>query len=98
MVEPTRALLDTCESIGVPMSLFCDVACLWRYREDGDEAFPAAVEDQLRDAIRRGHDVQAHLHPHWLHARRENGGWAAPLDTFLVGSLDDPRPLLARAA
>jgi hypothetical protein len=98
MVEPTRALLDTCEAIGVPMTLFCDVACLWRYREDGDEAFPAAVEEQLRDAIRRGHDVQAHLHPHWLHARRDDGGWTAPLETFLVGSLGDPASLLAQAA
>src|SRR4051812_42099554 len=97
MVEPTRALLDTCGSIGVPMTLFVDVACLWRYREEGDEAFPAAVEEQLRDALRRGHDVQAHLHPHWLHARRENGRWTAPLDTFLVGALRDPAQLLAQA-
>ncbi len=98
LVEPTAALLDTCESAGIPMTLFCDVACLWRYREAGDEAFPAAVEEQLRDAIRRGHDVQAHLHPHWLHARREEGRWSAPLDTFLVGSLGDPASLLAQAA
>ncbi len=98
MVEPTWALLDACEAAGFPITLFCDVACLWRYRDDGDETFPAAVEEQLREAIRRGHDVQAHLHPHWLHAHRENGRWTAPLDTFLVGALDDPAPLLARAA
>ena len=97
LVEPTAAVLDACETAGVPMTLFCDVACLWRYREEGDEAFPAAVEEQLRDAIRRGHDVQAHLHPHWLHARRENGRWTAPLDTFLVGALGDPAQLLSQA-
>lgn len=97
LVEPTAALLDTCDRIGIPMTLFADVACLWRYREQGDEAFPAAVEEQLRDAVRRGHDVQAHLHPHWLHARRENGRWTAPLDTFLVGALGDPAQLLAQA-
>jgi peptidoglycan/xylan/chitin deacetylase (PgdA/CDA1 family) len=98
LVEPTWALLDACEEAGVPITLFCDVACLWRYREDGDEAFPAAAEEQLREAVRRGHDVQAHLHPHWLHAVRDTGRWRAPLDTFLVGALDDPAPLLARAA
>jgi hypothetical protein len=98
LVEPTAALLAACEAAGVPITLFCDVACLWRYREVGDDVFPDAVEEQLRDAIERGHDVQAHLHPHWLHAIREDGRWSAPLDTFLVGALDDPAPLLARAA
>ena len=98
LVQPTAALLDACEAAGVPITLFCDVACLWRYREEGDDEFPAAVEEQLREALRRGHDVQAHLHPHWPHARRENGRWRAPLETFLVGALDDPAPLLARAA
>lgn len=98
LVEPTRALLDGCDAAGIPITLFCDVACLWRYREEGDEELPAAVEGQLREAVRRGHDVQAHLHPHWLHARREGRRWVAPLDTFLVGALEDPAPLLARAA
>jgi hypothetical protein len=98
LVEPTWALLDACEAAGVPITLFCDVACLWRYRTDGDDAFPDAVEEQLRETVRRGHDVQAHLHPHWLHAQRVDGRWTAPLDTFLVGALADPAPLLARAA
>lgn len=97
LIEPTAALLDTCEQLGIPMTLFADVACLWRYREGGDEEFPAAVEEQLREAVRRGHDVQAHLHPHWLHATRAGRRWTAPLDTFLVGALDDPRDLLQRA-
>ena len=98
LVDPTWSVLDACEAAGVPITLFCDVACLWRYREDGDDAFPDAVEEQLREAIRRGHDVQAHLHPHWLEAQRKHGRWTAPLDSFLVGALDDPAPLLARAA
>jgi hypothetical protein len=97
LVEPAAALLDTCEQAGTPMTLFVDVACVWRYREEGDYEFPAAVEEQLRDAIRRGHDVQAHLHPHWLHATRVGGRWTAPLDTFLVGKLGDPASLLAQA-
>jgi hypothetical protein len=97
LIEPTTALLAAAERIGIPFTLFVDVACLWRYREDGDDEFPNAVEAQLRSALGRGHDVQAHLHPHWLRARREDGRWRAPPDTFVVGALDDPAPLLARA-
>jgi hypothetical protein len=97
LIEPTRALLAAAERVRVPFTLFVDVACLWRYREEGDDEFPDAVEAQLKSALERGHDVQAHLHPHWVHARREDGRWQAPLDTFLVGALDDPAPLLARS-
>jgi hypothetical protein len=97
LVEPTTALLAACERMRVPLTLFCDVACLWRYREDGDDSFPDAVEAQLKSALGRGHDVQAHIHPHWLHAQRESGRWHAPLDTFVIGELDDPAPILARA-
>jgi hypothetical protein len=97
LVEPTIALLAACERLEVPLTLFCDVACIWRYRDEGNDEFPDAAETQLRDALRRGHDVQALLHPHWEHARRSDGGWEAPADTFAVGALDDPAPLLARA-
>jgi hypothetical protein len=97
LVDPTIALLAACERLEVPLTLFCDVACIWRYREEGNDEFPDAAEAQLRDAVRRGHDVQALLHPHWQHATREGGGWQAPADMFVVGALDDPAPLLARA-
>jgi hypothetical protein len=97
LVEPTIALLAACERIRVPLTLFCDVACIWRYREVGDNTFPDAAEAQLRDAVRREHDVQVLLHPHWLQATRENARWLAPVDAGVVGALDDPAPLLARA-
>jgi hypothetical protein len=97
LVEPTIALLAACERIRLPLTLFCDVACIWRYRDEGDDVFPDAAEAQLRDAVRRGHDVQTLLRPQWLFASREDGRWHAPAGTFRVGALDDPAPLLARA-
>ena len=65
LVEPTERLLRQAEALGVRYTLFVDVLCLFRYRELGLHRFVDAVEDQLRDAVRRGHDVQTHLHPHW---------------------------------
>lgn len=66
LIRPTELVLQACEHIGVPLTLFADVASLWRYRELGLDDFPNQAETQLQDALRRGHDVQAHLHPHWL--------------------------------
>lgn len=66
LIAPTERILQTCDEIGVPMTLFADVACFWRYRQTGHEEVVRQVETQLRQAVRCGHDVQTHLHPHWF--------------------------------
>lgn len=66
LLETTEHLLSACEDIGVPMTLFCDLMCLWRYRELGYDTFPDSVDNQLKQTIKKGHDIQAHIHPHWL--------------------------------
>ncbi len=92
LITPTDRLLQTCEAIGIPMTLFCDVISVWRYREQGMTAFPDLVDAQLCDAIRRGHDVQAHIHPHWSFATQKGKQWTSPLDQFLLGKLGaDPQ-------
>jgi hypothetical protein len=65
MVETTEKVFDIFHAIEVPLTFFADVCCLWRYREHGYEEFPNEVDDQLCRALRLGHDVQAHIHPHW---------------------------------
>ncbi|MBF0339698.1 MAG: hypothetical protein HQL95_01880 [Magnetococcales bacterium] len=73
LIQPTAALLATCEQLAIPLTLFADVACLWRYRELGRKDFPARAEAQLVTALQRGHDVQTHLHPHWSQTRMVDG-------------------------
>ena len=66
LIETTERALSACEDIGVPMTLLCDLLCVRRYREKGHTLFPDSVDAQLKRAIQKGHDVQAHIHPHWL--------------------------------
>lgn len=87
LLRPTARLLETCAELAIPLTLFADVLSLRRYRELGREAFPAAAEVQLRAAVAQGHDVQLHLHPHWLQARPEGRAWAFPPQAFTLGGL-----------
>ncbi len=75
---PTDALMDACEA---------EDACITIFAEMGEHAFlreqqpeiAARMEAQWREAIRRGHGVQMHLHPNWLPelgARLEDGSYA----------------------
>ena len=87
LLEPTRLALDTFESISVPVTLFADLLCLWRYRELGFGEFPDQVDDQLRQVVRRGHDVQMHIHPHWPKTdieRREDGSTHYHVDSVWI--------------
>jgi hypothetical protein len=56
-----------------------------------------AVEDQLWDAVRRGHDVQTHLHPHWTRAARKDGIWSFDSQTFLLGNLGDAEQVCSKS-
>jgi len=77
LCDRTDQLLETLSTCDVPMTFFADVACLWRYRDLGHGSFADRVERQLCDLIRRGHDVQAHLHPHWMTTQIDRQGGAS---------------------
>ncbi len=92
LIQPTQQLLATCDRLGIPLTLFADMACLWRYRELGQERFPALAEAQLVDAAKRHHDVQTHLHPHWAYTHFQDGAFVFPPKKYLLGTLDpDPQ-------
>lgn len=68
---------------------------LWLRRYE--PATAARMERQWQEALRRGHDVQLHLHPSWLPelgARREAGAWV--WDGSRAKAADYPGDLKAR--
>lgn len=87
LIDSTEFLLGLAERLGFRFTLFVDVPCLWKYKEIGGMDFVDAVERQLVDAVSRGHDVQVHIHPHWLTATYKNGRWTYRPEDFLVGEL-----------
>src|SRR5262249_24973468 len=71
---PTERLLEACELEDAKVTLMAEVGEYFWLREHEPE-LAARMEEQWRDAFRRGHDVQLHLHPSWLPelgARRED--------------------------
>ena len=74
MVEPTYRLMDLLEQYGQRLTIMADVAeilCFRRYRDNTgkDDFYVAEIEQQLCDAIRRGHDVQLHIHSSYFNAQ-----------------------------
>lgn len=95
LIDTTDRLVAACDELSVPLTLFCDVACIWRYRETGLNEFPDQVEAQLLRLVGAEHDVQAHLHPHWLVTRIEHDAaghshYRTSLDKYLLGNWTPP--------
>lgn len=66
MFDPTDRLFDVANQLQVPIVLFTDVLCGIRFKEWDNTSFYQPYVKQLQEAISKNHDVQLHLHPHWL--------------------------------
>ena len=94
--RPTAAILDTLDDCGIKVTFFVDVLYYWRLvsLERHEEA--ARLKARIQGLLEQGHDVQLHIHPHWVHTTvREDGGWHFPYESFRLHGLphsSDPDP------
>ncbi len=96
MVEPTSRLLDLFDRYGAKLTIMADVAEILKFREykeqyGRDDYYYDAIVAQLKDAIRRGHDVQLHLHCSYFNARFEEGKWRQDWSEYNFAGLSEER-------
>jgi len=96
MVEPTRRMLDQFDRYGAKLTIMADVAEILKFREyheqtGRDDFHYEAIAGQLRDAVRRGHDVQLHVHASYLKARCEQGRWIQDWSEYSFADLPPTR-------
>jgi hypothetical protein len=84
MFDPTDRLFKLAETLEVPVVLFTDVLCAIRYKEWDNSSFYRPYVKQLQEAILKHHDVQLHLHPHWLTSSFQNNTFIPSMDYRLA--------------
>lgn len=94
VIDPTERMARACERFGVPLTLFFEVEeylAFERDREALERAWGYDPAGELRaqavDLVRRGHDLQLHLHPEWVGARFDGGRWVLRPDRPTVDCL-----------
>ena len=92
MVEPTYRLMDMLEKYNQQLTIMADVAeilCFKRYLENtgNDDFHVREIEKQLSDAIRRGHDVQLHIHSSYFGAEWRNGHFDQCIEEYNMAAL-----------
>lgn len=81
LVQPTDKILEVCNTHNAKITIFFEVVEYWRIKEEwnkgnhmGYSQNPiAAIEKQILDAFRAGHDIQLHIHPQWINAKYDQG-------------------------
>lgn len=94
LIEPTAALAALARRHGVTLVFFVDVLYLLRLREQARRHPPLqrehdAIQAQLHELVAAGHELQLHLHPHWLDAHWTGSHWQMDMRRYRLHALDD---------
>jgi hypothetical protein len=91
LFDPTDALIRLADDLAVPISLFTDVLCAERYAQWDPAGFFTPYSMQIASALTRGHDVQLHIHPHWVDSTWANGTYY-PSTHFALSDFENALP------
>lgn len=92
MVEPTYRLMNLLEKYNQRLTIMADVAEILRFKRYAEEAgqddyHAAEIETQLRDAIKRGHDVQLHIHSSYFKSQYKDGAFDQCIEEYNMAAL-----------
>lgn len=91
---PTERMTRLCEKYNIPLTIFLETEEYFSFIQNAGQlkadlgCDPAQlIREQMVELIRRGHDVQLHLHPEWYGARYEQGKWVLRPEKQTVDAL-----------
>jgi len=92
MVEPTNRLMNLLEKYGFKLTILADAAeilCFKRYFEQTceDKFHYLKIAEQLQNAIKRGHDVQLHIHSSYFKAQFDGKKWEQNWQEYNMAAL-----------
>ncbi len=94
LLAPTEMLMKLAGRHGVPLVLFVDALWLRRLRELAGQHRALMAEHlrvcrQLEQAVKAGHELQLHLHPHWLDSHWTGERWQMNLQRYRLHDFAD---------
>ncbi len=90
LFSPVEKLLETLKHSNIKAVFFVDILSYLRFRELGITDYTLAFEKQISEILTQGHDIQLHLHPHWLESYYKNGK-IIPSSKFKLGDYSNEK-------
>jgi hypothetical protein len=96
MINPTKKLAELLSINNSKMTVFWDILHYYKLKEY-EESVPKLkrdiqlIENQILTLYKNGHDIQLHLHPHWIDAIYIEGKWIFDYSHFKLHSLSEKK-------
>lgn len=96
IIEPTEKILSIAEKYNARLTIFFEVIEYWQLKNEWNKGNTMgyaenpidAIENQIRQAVSKGHDVQLHLHPQWVDAVWKDGKWYVNENDWRLGGYE----------
>lgn len=86
LFEPTAKLAGMMSAESVSATFFADICSVIQYQKMGIKEYVTEFEKQLQELYSSGHDVQLHIHPHWLKSVYADGEWKFDYKSYRIHS------------
>lgn len=86
LFDPTAKLAKMLSQENVPATFFADICSAIQYQKVGLKEYTGDFERQLQELYAEGHDVQLHIHPHWLKSSYADGTWRFDYKSYRIHS------------
>ena len=93
MIEPTSRMLRLFDEYGAKLTIMADIGEILRFKDHAernpkDDFHYAEIVAQLQDAVRRGHDVQLHIHSSYFNAKFDGRSWVQDWSEYNFAGLN----------
>jgi hypothetical protein len=78
MIKPIDLIIDLLDKYNCKMTIFWDVLHYIKAKELNVKDEVIQIEGSIKKLVRYGHDVQLHIHSHWVDAKYINKHWVFP--------------------
>ncbi|RJO60856.1 hypothetical protein C4544_04235 [candidate division WS5 bacterium] len=92
LFDPTDNIINLANDLNVPITLFTDILCAKRFKEWDKSKFFKPYVEQIAKALDSRHDVQLHVHPHWIDSEYRDGRFIPSRNYKLADFYDHPCP------
>ena len=72
LFDPTSQLLEWAQEQNLSLVFFVDILSYVQFKKNKMDSYTDPFRKQVHEMILKGHDVQLHIHPHWLNTTIKN--------------------------
>lgn len=94
LIQPTNKILSICDKYDIKLTIFFEAAEYWAFKEAEKKKLlklnyspSKLMEEQIKKATKKGHNVQLHLHPQWLKWGYNKGIWNLNYNWWRISKL-----------